>query len=46
MTKKFLAKLFPESFRDGRLFSKRRQPKTFVLYPLTVLTRLLTYSRL
>ncbi|PYD69195.1 hypothetical protein CFR76_11105 [Komagataeibacter swingsii] len=36
---KFLVKLFSKSFRERRLFEKRRHPKTFILFknnPLTM----------
>ncbi|MBY4641298.1 hypothetical protein K6L44_15145 [Gluconacetobacter entanii] len=29
---KFLVKLFPKSFKERRLFGKRRHPKTFIIY--------------
>ncbi|PYD68445.1 hypothetical protein CFR76_15070 [Komagataeibacter swingsii] len=30
--RKFLVKLFSKSFRERRLFEKRRHPKTFILF--------------
>ncbi|PYD59546.1 hypothetical protein CFR73_11515 [Novacetimonas maltaceti] len=29
---RFLAKLFPKSFKERRLFEKRRHPKTFIYF--------------
>ncbi|WP_167402060.1 hypothetical protein [Komagataeibacter swingsii] len=34
---KFLVKLFSKSFKERRLFEKRRHPKTFIYYQCVAL---------